>query len=414
MPRYGSHGRWTMNSWTLSGARVALGPQKAAALDLEVREGRIASLTPRKPRRHCAASLDLDGCLILPGLINAHDHLEFSIFPRLGHGPYRDSAAWARDIYHPDRSPVRELLQVPLSTRLAWGAVSNLLSGVTTVCHHNRYYAAEFRGDFPVRVPRAYGWAHSLEFSPDLVSRFKRTPVSRPFILHAGEAVDGRGKEEIYRLDAMGVLASRTVLVHGVALGQQEVRLVQERAASLVWCPSSNAFILGQTLKAGVLKNDIRIALGTDSALSRQGCLLDELRLARRTLRVPISRLYRMVTHEAAEVMRLRLGEGDLSHGAVADILAVRDRGRSPATTLLGLRPDDIALVMVGGKVKLCSAGLIDQLPGGVRRSMHGTMAYERMPQRVFVAADLPRLRREVEGAWHCLSPTMKAILGAS
>ena len=402
-----------MNSWILTGARVALGPLKTAAVDLEVREGKIASLTSRKAYRQGAGLLDLRGCLILPGLVNAHDHLEFSIFPRLGQGPYPNAGAWARDIYHPDQSPVRELLQVPLSTRLAWGAVSNLLSGVTTVCHHNRYYAEDFRTGFPVRVPRSYGWAHSLEFSPDLVNRFRRAPASGPFIVHLGEAVDCRGREEIYRLDALGALDNLTVLVHGVALGRREMTLARARAASLVWCPSSNTFILGRTLKAAVLTSGIRVALGTDSALSRQGCLLDELRLARRMLRVPVSRLYQMVTREAAEIMRLPMGEGNLSQGAAADVLVVRDRGQTPAATLLGLRSCNIGMVMVGGEVKLCSSGMIDRLPGCARRSLQGLVVQERRPRRVLVAADMPRLLRDVEGARRHLNQSVKSMLGS-
>ncbi len=68
-----------------------------------------------------------------------------------------------------DRSPVKEHLAVPKAVRLAWGGLKNLLSGVTTVAHHNPYDAAVFENGFPVRVVKRFGWAHSLHFSSDLV-----------------------------------------------------------------------------------------------------------------------------------------------------------------------------------------------------------------------------------------------------
>ena len=388
-----------MTSWILAGARVALGPRKSELLDLELRAGKIKALSPHKGGPSGPGCLDLRGCLILPGLINAHDHLEFSLFPRMGRGPYPNAGAWARDIYHPDQPPARELLRIPLATRLLWGAVNNLLSGVTTVCHHNRYYASVFTRDFPVRVPRFYGWAHSLEFSPDLAGRFKRTPRSWPFVLHLGEAVDRGGEREIFRLDAMGALDDRTVLVHGVALGRRGLRLAREKGASLIWCPSSNLSILGQTLNRAVLDSGIRVALGTDSAMSGQGCLLEELRIARSARRVPASRLYGMVTRDAAEIMRLRLGEGSLSQGGVADLVVVRDRGGTPAATLPGLRAEEIEMVMVGGEVKLSSPGMADRLPALVRRVLHPIVTEGRERRQAFLAVDVRRLCREVEMA---------------
>src|ERR1700692_5106772 len=113
----------------LRGARVALGPEGAAELDIEISSGKIQSM--RKPATPVKGAdvLDLAGHLILPGLINAHDHLEFNLYPRLGRGPYPNAGAWARDVYRPKKSPIAEQLRIPKSTRLLWGGLKNLLSG---------------------------------------------------------------------------------------------------------------------------------------------------------------------------------------------------------------------------------------------------------------------------------------------
>ena len=102
---------------------------------------------------------------ILPGLINAHDHLHFALFPRLGAGPYPNATAWARDIYHPEREPIRSHLRVPKRLRLLWGGLRNLLSGVTTVGHHDPFDAV-FDEDVPGRGRQALRLVTSRSSSP--------------------------------------------------------------------------------------------------------------------------------------------------------------------------------------------------------------------------------------------------------
>ena len=95
-----------------------------------------------------------------------------------------------------------------------------------------------------MRVVKRFGWAHSLEFSPDVAERFRATPPDWPFILHLGEGSDRKSAREIFDLDAMGALDDRTVLTHAVALGNKGLRLVKQKGASVIWCPSSNLFLL--------------------------------------------------------------------------------------------------------------------------------------------------------------------------
>ncbi|MGA3023387.1 MAG: amidohydrolase family protein [Bryobacteraceae bacterium] len=334
----------------LRGARVALSANRAESVDIAIAGGRIRALGFVPGMRR----LDCGGYLVLPGLINAHDHLEFNLFPRLGHGPYESASQWARDIHTTFQQPIERVLAVPLRERLLWGGIKNLVSGVTSVCHHNPWNKV-FSEQFPVRVVRAFSWAHSLEFSGDLPERHAACPKARPFVFHAGEAANGTGRREMETLAKLGLFASNSVMVHAVGLRHESLSLARAKGCSLVWCPSSNLFALGKTLPRHVLESGLPIALGTDSALTAEGDMIDELRVARRVSGLSEDRLYRMVTEIAAQVLRLRHGEGTIQPGAVADLLLYRDRGLTPAQTLLGQMPE---AVVVKGVPQLVSAEL--------------------------------------------------------
>lgn len=361
----------------LANARVALNATETAATTVEIRRGKIVFLPTRLK---AAQQLDLSGHLLLPGLINAHDHLEFNLFPRLGNGPYPNAAAWARDIYHPRREPIQQHLRVPKAFRLFWGGLKNLISGVTTVAHHNPYDASVFDTGFPVRVVKNFGWSHSLDFSPNLIEDYRRTPPRWPFILHAAEGTDECARNEICRLDRSGVLAPRTVIVHAVAA---DMDLIRRRRASIVWCPSSNLFVLGQTLSTGSLRCGVPITLGTDSALTAQGDLADEIAAAR----IAPEEAYAMVTERAARILRLSGGVGTIRHRGVADLIAVRDRGKTPAAALAGLSPE---LVFVGGELKLASPAVAARLPSSERDRLQPIELEGR--GRFLVAADVQSL----------------------
>jgi hypothetical protein len=217
------------------------------------------------------------------------DHLEFNLFPRLGRGPYPNAGEWARDIYHPDRSPIREQLRVPKTVRLWWGALKNLLSGVTTVCHHNPYEREVFGAAFRCTV-RRFSRAHCrvrrgpararpqgalpLSLPGPLRRRFRRrcpariAPSTRwgPSTPHRDHP---RRRHHALRLELMRAARRRWSGVH----------LEPGRCSHRVACRTS-------------FRHSDRLA--TDSALSAPVDLLDELRVARKHL-AP-ARLYELVT----------------------------------------------------------------------------------------------------------------------
>ena len=373
----------------ITGARVATDAAHAPRRDFCVRSGRIQFSGPAETYEE---AIDLSGFLILPGLINAHDHLELNLFPRLGSRRYTNAKAWAEEIYQPAASPVKEHLALGKRIRLLWGGLKNLLSGVTMVAHHNPYDESFDDPDFPVRVVKSFGWAHSLDFSPDLVTRYHETPRAWPFIVHAAEGTDSHAHSEVSRLDKAGVLTERTVLVHAVALEQPAFELLQARRSAIAWCPGSNLSLYGETLRRSVLKSGLRIALGTDSAMSNQGDFCDEMAVARATGKLEPAELYEMVTVTAAQALRLNDGRGCICEGGMADLIAVMDRGQSPADALAQL---EIEMVMVGGRMNLASERVLDRSGGGPGLC-HAVELEGR--GRWFTTINVPSLRRQTAG----------------
>jgi cytosine/adenosine deaminase-related metal-dependent hydrolase len=357
-------------SMKLCGARVALDAHSAVPADIEIEQGRIGRTFPHAGRRRQVSSpnpvipkVDLSGYLLLPGLVNAHDHLEFSLFPKLGCGPYPNAERWAKDIYHPDCSPIREHLDVPKPVRLWWGGIRNLLGGVTTVCHHNEFQPEVFNNGFPVRVVERYAWSHSLRFGQRLEAAFRSSSSEIPYVIHLSEGTDAASAAEIFELDRRGLLSSRTVIVHGVGLDDAGHELVIRRGAALIWCPGSNLFTLGSTLSPHRIEGNPRTALGSDSALTA-GDLLDQIRIAQE-LGVSPEHIFGLVTRCAADVLKLGKGDACLHNGSRADMVAVPDRGLSPAATLVQLTMCQVELVLLAGAPRLLSHQMLSRFCPG-------------------------------------------------
>jgi cytosine/adenosine deaminase-related metal-dependent hydrolase len=331
--------------------------------------------------------VDLQGDRLLPGLINAHDHLQLNGFPRLKYrSQYQNVSEWIADVqrHRQTDSTLQACEAIPRDERLILGGIKNLISGVTTVAHHDPLYDSLTTGNFPVRVVTAYGWSHSLQLDGDARVRraYQQTPRHLPWIIHAAEGVDDTAARELDRLDALGCVEENSLFVHGVAISLSQLRRILAVGAGLIWCPSSNLHLFGQTADISGLVPDRRVALGSDSRLSGARNLLEELRIARDMCGQDGCSLEAMVTADAAQLLRLP-DRGALKAGALADLLIVPAR-----LPLSQATPADVRMVMIGG-------------------SMHyGDMAYGRLLAQLSHLAPV-----HVDGATKVIDSRIKSFL---
>jgi len=299
--------------------------------------------------------IDLQGLWLGPGLLNGHDHLDFSTFPPMGRPPYVNMYGWARDLDGGSSEPrVAEALAVAPADRLFLGGLRNLLCGVTAVAHHNPFHRSLSRDDFPVRVLAKYGFAHSPGLTPRLRKTYRTTDRRIPWMVHAGEGTDEGSRQELARLSEENVLRQNTVVIHGVAFGAEEARRMADAQASLIWCPESNHRLYGATARlAAFLEAGVKVGLGSDSPISGVRDPLSNLAAAKREGCLDDEGLLALATSGTAAAARLPLG--GFEDGAAADLVAVSSR-----SALLDGDRRAIALVLVGGRPRYGERRLLE------------------------------------------------------
>ena len=309
---------------------------------LAVVDGRIADADDP-----CDLILQFPDAEIAPGLINAHDHLHRNHYGRLGQPPYRSAYDWAADIQARHADCIFHGRARPRREALLEGAWKNLFCGVTTVVHHDPW-ESDFERGFPLKLARLR-CADSLGMTPDLPPDFLSPGGDVPFCLHVAEGIDPRAAGEVDELAERGWLGPGLIAVHGVGMDETATRRFRASGAALVWCPSSNYFLFGRSASPALLDAGIDILLGSDSRLTGEGDLLDELRCARGLGMLDDTRLAAAVGETAAR--RLGLPAPSLEPGAAADLVVLRK-------PVLDASAEDILLVLVDGVPRLAHPSL--------------------------------------------------------
>lgn len=308
-----------------------------------------AAFTNNEPR------LYFDGALVLPGLINSHDHLEFNLYPQLGDRTYENYTQWGPYIHEKHQAEIAHIQSIPNYLRVQWGAYKNLLAGVTTVVNHGEPLVA---GNLPIYVHQEVHNLHSPGFEKNWRLRLNN-PLKKklPMVIHAGEGVDKAAYREISRLIGWNLLKRKMIAVHGVAM----TPLQASRFKALVWCPQSNYFLLNKTAEINTLKTAVPILFGTDSTLTSHWDIWEHIDLARITGYLSDKELFDSLSKTPASVWGLN--KGVVEAGRDADLIVLKkDKNAKGLNAALAGSPEKILLVMQGGEIRLIDADLTSQL----------------------------------------------------
>jgi hypothetical protein len=239
-----------------------------------------------------------------------------------------------------------------------------LFSGVVTACDHFPHAVNEgLLSALPVRVIQNYGLAHAcssyeLPWGGDV--REEHAFAVRnggPFVTHLSEGFDEESMAGLSRLEALGVLDERCLLVHCLAFSDEDIAKTARSGASVAWCGASNMLMFNTSCKVKkFIDAGVNVAIGTDSSHTGMCNMLSEMKYDRALYRamygedLSAKAIFAMVTLNAAKALQAGGETGSLAVGKRADVLLLKAKVDDPFENLLCAECEDVELVVSAGR----------------------------------------------------------------
>ena len=318
--------------------------------------------------------LDYGDCVVIPGLVDCHQHLSHFHWMRL----IPNLQEWLREIYRLEEA----FAATAFSEQTARSFFTELVrNGTTTCCVHGPYFAeatdAAFEvasatdlrvimgmnagdKDLPISLAKDPS-ASTLEAaelckrwdngndgllsycftvrpgycaSAELLAAVAREAATRNARVQCHLGEDVKGGEQILRCfpehatetdmyDAFGLLDNRTIMAHGVHLSDAEYELLHIRGVGIAHCPRANLLAGGRQMDLRKIQQvGIEVGLGTDlgagKGLSMFRTMEDALKV---TPSLSVHDLFRLATTGGAKVLGLHERIGTLEPGMDADFV---------------------------------------------------------------------------------------------
>jgi hypothetical protein len=381
------------------------------------------------------------GGLIFPGLIDSHNHPPYNVLDRI---PFQKTFT---ERYEWRQEPLYAAYQMQMFQIANYGGepysyaqyenlvklaeVRALTAGTTAIQGVFGYFwpAVAHQGiviDNIERYPtRAYPETFPL-WETQAFWQYVGTENWERFIIHLSEGTSEAALQEFYTWQDWGMLDTRTTIIHGVPYGEPEWTAMAQAGAHLIWSPTSNLVLYGQTADVpGALAAGVNVALAPDWTPSGARHILDELKQANLInteqwggLITPLQ-FAEFVTRNAAEAAGVQRFMGQIAPGYRANLMVIPGSPSHPYGALLRADPSNVRLVIVDGRPMYGNPGALQQLDvvdglevirvGGTLKGLAIQVDAHAIPD-----SDKPfsQILAELEEAYEAAEPKVCAFLG--
>jgi 5-methylthioadenosine/S-adenosylhomocysteine deaminase len=356
--------------------------------------------------------IDARGKLIMPGLVNAHNHMPMSLFRGLADDLPLER--WLQEHIFPAEARFITPESVRLGARLS--VAEMVLSGTTTCCDGYflasdiakgvsqtglRFVLGQGVIDFP--APGVPDPGHNIEVADRFVRDWRdRSPLIRPsifchapytcspetlqaakadadkwgvlFQIHVAETRSeedqcrqAHGCSSVQYLERLGLLDRRTLLIHSVWVDETDLDIIARRQAPVAHCPESNMKLAsGVAPVPRMIDKGIVVGLGSDGCASNNDMdLFHEMDTTAKLHKVhhadpsvlDAAKVVRMATMGGARALSLDHKIGSLEKGKEADLIVI-DTARPHLTPMYhplshivyAVKGSDVQDVMIAGR----------------------------------------------------------------
>ena len=344
----------------------------------------VAADCSAEPEAVEAEFIDTGG-VISPGLIDGHNHLPYNFLPEwVSDQFFGNRYEWSDDpSYEAHISPYSDNRSANshFCPAARWAELRSLMHGTTTIqgqsfsrtCisgwvrnadhdHHlqHDHMRTTIGSVRDINDEAAQGYIESFEDPNEPTTRFAvhmGEGVSGDHVDEEFESFVGRDPRENRHAGLSLMVPGTSIFIHSVAVTDAQLVEMAEANAKIVWSPSSNLVLYGETADIGrILDLGIKTGLSPDWTVSGEDNMLAEMRFAIgyadqvQIAAVNPRKLWEMATSEGADVVGLEGFIGRLEPGQRADIVVFADKGGDPFDVLVESRSKDIALVLIDGQ----------------------------------------------------------------